>query len=44
MVLEAYNNEEYILDAENTTGVEFTTREKEMDARIKTKSTAGRER
>lgn len=28
---EAYSNQEYILDAEHFTGVEFTTREKEMD-------------
>ena len=33
MVREAYQNEDYILDAEHFTGVHFTTQEKEMDAR-----------
>lgn len=33
MVQEAYNNEEYILDAEHFTGVEFAVREKEIEAR-----------
>ncbi|MEN3003335.1 DpnD/PcfM family protein [Dehalobacterium formicoaceticum] len=32
MVQEAYNNEEYILDAEHFTGVEFAAREKEIEA------------
>jgi EAL domain-containing protein (putative c-di-GMP-specific phosphodiesterase class I) len=31
MVQEAYNKQEYILDAEYFTGVEFTTQVKEMD-------------
>jgi len=32
MVRAAYKNEDYILDAEHFTGVDFTTQEKEMDA------------
>lgn len=31
LVQQAYNNQEYILDAEHFTGVEFTSREKEMN-------------
>jgi hypothetical protein len=31
MVRQAYNNQEYILDAEHFTGVEFTSHEKEMN-------------
>ena len=31
MVRQAYNNKEYILDAEHFTGVEFTSHEKEMN-------------
>ena len=33
MVQEAYNNEEYILEAEHFAGVEFSAREKEIEAR-----------
>lgn len=33
IVQEAYNNEEYILDAEHFAGVEFTAQEKEIEAR-----------
>ncbi|MDK2801458.1 MAG: hypothetical protein PWR12_1937 [Eubacteriaceae bacterium] len=33
MVREAYSNEEYILDAEHFTGVEFAMREKKIEAR-----------
>ena len=33
MVREAYSNEEYILNAEHFTGVEFAVREKEIEAR-----------
>jgi hypothetical protein len=35
MVWQAYNNQEYILDAQHFAGVEFTTREKEMDERCR---------
>ncbi|MDD4833380.1 MAG: DpnD/PcfM family protein [Lutispora sp.] len=31
MVRQAYNNQDYILNAEHFTGVEFTSREKEMN-------------
>ena len=34
-VRQAYSNEEYILDSEHFAGVEFTTREKEMDERCR---------
>jgi len=33
MVRQAYSNEEYILDAEHFTGVEFAVQEKEIEAR-----------
>jgi len=33
LVRQAYNNEEYILDAEHFAGVEFAAREKEIEAR-----------
>lgn len=35
IVQEAYNNEEYILDAEHFSGVEFAAREKEIEARCR---------
>jgi hypothetical protein len=37
MVQEAYNNEEYILDAEHFACVEFAAREKEIEARSRSK-------
>lgn len=44
MVQEAYNNKEYILDAEYFTGMEFATQEKEMDARSRKQKHRGQER
>lgn len=44
MVREAYQNEDYILDAEHFSGVEFSTQEKEMDARSKNQKHRGQER
>lgn len=44
IVREAYHNEDYILNAEHFTGVEFTTLEKEMDARNKKQKHCGQER
>ena len=44
MVREAYQNEDYILDSEHFTGVEFTTQEKEMGARSKNQKHRGQER
>ena len=35
MARKAYRNENYILNAEHFTGVDFTTREKEMDTKNK---------
>ncbi|KUO71733.1 MAG: hypothetical protein APF77_07995 [Clostridia bacterium BRH_c25] len=35
MVRQAYNNQEYIIDAEYFTGVEFTSLEKEMDVQCR---------
>jgi hypothetical protein len=35
IVRQAYSNEEYILDSEHFAGVEFTTKEKEMDERCR---------
>ncbi|NLM11997.1 MAG: hypothetical protein GX213_14770 [Clostridiaceae bacterium] len=34
-VRQAYRNEEYILDSEHFAGVEFTTKEKEMEERFR---------
>jgi len=44
MVQAAYKKEDYILDAEHFTGVDFITREKEMDARIRPLKHRGQER
>jgi hypothetical protein len=44
MVREAYQNEDYILDAKHFSGVEFTTQEKEMDDQSKNKKRRGQER
>lgn len=35
IVRQAYKNEEYILDSEHFAGVEFTTKEKEMEERFR---------
>ncbi|MFZ5967642.1 MAG: DpnD/PcfM family protein [Bacillota bacterium] len=44
MIREAYSNQEYILDAENFTGVDFITTEKEMDAQSRNQRHHGQER
>lgn len=44
MVRNAYNNQEYILDAEHFTGVDFSTEEKQMNAPNKNKKHCGQER
>ncbi len=40
----SYKNEDYILDADHFTGVDFITREKEMDAQNKAQKYRGQER
>lgn len=37
MVQQAYKNEEYVLDAEHFTDVEFAAQEKEIEAKSRTK-------
>lgn len=44
MIREAYSNQEYILDAEHFIGVDFSTKEKEMDARSRNQKHRGQER
>ncbi|WP_243120520.1 DpnD/PcfM family protein [Pelotomaculum sp. FP] len=44
IVRAAYKNEDYILDAEHFTGVDFSTHEKEMNARSKEQKHRGQER
>ncbi len=44
LVREAYNKEEYILDAEHFAGVEFAVREKEIEARSRSQKHHGYER
>lgn len=44
MAREAYDNEEYILDAEHFTGVEFTALEKEIEVRSRSQKCHGYER
>ena len=44
MVQKAYNNEEYILDAEHFVGVEFAVREKEIEAQSRSQKRHGYER
>lgn len=44
MARAAYKKEDYTPDAEHFTGVDFTTREKEMDARIRPLKHRGQER
>lgn len=44
MVRKAYGNSDYILDADHFAGVEFATREKEIDARDKGRKHRGQER
>jgi hypothetical protein len=44
MVQEAYRNQEYILEAKHFTGVDFVTKEKEMNARSRNQKYYGQER
>lgn len=44
LIREAYSNQEYILDAENFTDVDFITTEKEMDVRSRNQKHHGQER
>jgi hypothetical protein len=44
IIREAYVNQEYILDAEHFTGVDFSTREKEIDTRSRDQKHHGQER
>ncbi len=44
MIREAYGNQEYILDAEHFTGVDFSTQEKEIDTRSRNQKHHGQER
>ena len=44
MAQEAYNKKEYILDAQNFTGAEFATREKEIGIKSKQQKRHGQER
>ncbi|KJS18759.1 MAG: hypothetical protein VR72_21310 [Clostridiaceae bacterium BRH_c20a] len=44
MIRGAYSNQEYILDAEHFTGVDFSTTEKEMGARSRNQKHRGQER
>lgn len=44
IVCNAYSNQEYILDAEHFIGAEFSTKEKEMDARSLNHKHRGQER
>lgn len=44
VVQEAYNKEEYVLDAEHFTDVEFTAREKEISTKSRHQKHHGQER
>lgn len=44
MAQEAYSKEEYVLDSEHFTGVEFTAQEKEIDIKSRHQKHHGQER
>lgn len=44
MIREAYSNQDYVLDAEHFTGVDFSTKKKEMDAPSRNQKQSRQER